>query len=349
MKHIGIIGDGLMGEELFYFLLQELLSHDKIKLTWCCKSEKVNLKKDNFKKYLEKIKKRNLFLSNQIEHIQKNVIITDNFKNITDCCLIIEAINENLEKKRCLIKQLKPFLKKNTIIATNSSSIKAELLTDDKKILNKIIGLHFFYPVKLKDYVEVNIHKMNSKITINKVLEFCTKINKKVLLLKGNNRFLLNKILLKVQNHAFNLIEKFAFSYNLLDTILKEDLFYVGIFEQIDLIGIDTLYYSIKNYLHEENDIESYKSLLLTLEKMLNENKLGKKNKIGFYNYNEKEAKEDLDKNISEELKIKIKTSILKLIKENLVTYSKISENFKEILLDFINLQDKAIKSLNYY
>src|ERR1700688_5215200 len=80
---------------------------------------------------------------------------TTNKQDLADCDIVIEAIMENVEKKKKMYASLDGIVKKDAIFASNTSSISiTELLTSTKRA-ERFVGLHFFNPVPLMKPVEV--------------------------------------------------------------------------------------------------------------------------------------------------------------------------------------------------
>lgn len=338
MQKVAIIGDGLMGEEIFFYL-----TNFNFNLTWCCKENRINLKQEKFNNYIDKLKRRELITEEKYNELTKNIKITDNLTELKDAEIIIESITEDLTKKSSLIKDIIKISPSTSLIATNSSSIKTEYLMPEWEKVDNLIGLHFFYPVKLKDFVEVNVQSTCSKKTIDQIISFSNKIKKKPLLLTGDNRFMLNKILLNIQIEALNIKENLKLTYRELDLIIKNNLLGVGIFEQIDIIGIDTLYNSILNYTEDIKDKNSYNSLITKLKEKIDKNNLGKKTGFGFYDWNNKNN--EIENSINQNIELEIKERLTSVIIKNFNYYQKkleIDASFlKDIVSDYLNLNPK--------
>src|SRR5439155_22820151 len=72
---------------------------------------------------------------------------TTNQQDLSDCDIVIEAVIENVEEKKKMYSTLDAIVKKDAILASNTSSISiTELLTATKRP-ERFIGLHFFNPV----------------------------------------------------------------------------------------------------------------------------------------------------------------------------------------------------------
>ncbi len=273
--NIGITGAGKMGINLFssllYFNFPVTLYHYK---------DSSSLKKQYEKRVNRLVK--NKVITKDTSRQKK---ITHDISDLSDCNIIIETITENLKKKKDLFSNIDTIINDNCIFATNSSSILPSLIIPSNKRSDKFVGLHFFFPVELKNIAEFIILKNTAKNTINYILDFLNKIDKHYLILNEQNAFILNKFLLRLQAGACHIIQENILSYEEVDSIVSNNFFNPGIFEMFDHIGIDTAYYSICNYIKSEKDKEFYYPLMQELEKKISSNRFGIKNGKGFYDY----------------------------------------------------------------
>jgi len=112
------------------------------------------------KKYLaivnniERLVKKEIISEDKKVEILLNIKRTTDNKDAKDCNLIIEAVIENIDIKKALFKELEQIVSKDTILATNTSSLS---ITEISSALNdpaKLIGMHFFNPAPLMKLVE---------------------------------------------------------------------------------------------------------------------------------------------------------------------------------------------------
>ena len=288
---IGIIGEGKMGTNLLYYLLDF-----GFKLVWLCNpvadSEKI---RNIFQKKIKRSFDNGLIDEQHLAFLQSSIVISTDPAVLSTCDLIIEAIPEDLELKEKFFRAIDPVISHNCILATNSSSIRPSELIPSEARKDKFIGIHFFYPIALKNIVEFITTTDTSRKTKDFVKKFLHTIKRNWLLLNEKDSFILNKIFLDFQNEAFLIVREGPLTFPQLDAIVKEFFFPVGVFEFFDSVGIDTMLTSIRNYVREYPHKDYYKPLIEKLESMINEGKLRQKSQSGFYGY----PKENNDRNIS--------------------------------------------------
>lgn len=270
-----------MGRDIFYFL-----SDFPFQLTWIIKSHS-KLEKEKERWIRKKNRKQKIF--NEPIGEQKAEANSINFSNelsfLSDCDLVIESISEDFRKKPQLFEEVGYIIRPDAIIATNTSSISIRSLIPNHTWTSRFVGLHFFYPVKFKNLVEVNILPETSGSAIEVLSGFLEGMHRKFWLFNEADHFLMNRLFLPVQAEAYNIHKEENISYKLLDELVKDILFPDGIFRFFDYVGIDVMHNSVSNYLSFYQDKAFLKPLADKLREMKDNDRLGIKNGLGFYNY----------------------------------------------------------------
>jgi len=279
IQSVGIIGEGKMGSNIFYYLLDF-----DFQLVWIGspESNKAEMQKV-FEKKLKRKHDTGIISPDQYRQKKSEIIISTDLNQLADCDLIIEAIPENLEQKKSLFSHLDGIARPDCILTSNSSSINPGKLVPSEKRKQAFTGLHFFYPLGLKNIVEIIFPESVSREVRKKVSLFVEKIQKKYLVLDENNSFILNRIFLDFQNEAYHLVENKHLSMENLDDLVKKHFFPFGVFDFMDSVGLDTMLTAIKNYTVNYPHKNYYEPLIHLLEKKVALGQLGKKTGKGFY------------------------------------------------------------------
>jgi 3-hydroxybutyryl-CoA dehydrogenase len=279
LKNIGIIGEGKMGTNLLYYLLDM-----DFNLTWIC-SPVADLEKlrRNFSKRLGRSLEAGIIDEKRFQSIMERIKISDSLEDVASCELIIEAVTEDPEIKKQLFLKLDRIAPPACILTSNSSSINPSSLIPSENRKDKFAGLHFFYPIALKDIVEVILVPETSKETLKQLTGFLKSIRRRFLLLEEKNSFILNRIFLQFQNDAFLLVNEKKASLQQIDRIVKEHFFPMGVFEFFDSVGLDIMLASVKNYSKDDPSEAQYHPLIGQLQDLVSKGKLGTKTKGGFY------------------------------------------------------------------
>lgn len=281
IKKVAVTGEGKMGSSIFLYL-----NGFDFHLSWLCSSEE---ERDRARSVFAAKTKR-LWKSGAIseeEYLSKNekTKITAAPADLNDCDLIIEAITENREAKKALFESLDALVTPSCIFSTNSSSVVPSLLFPSENRKAKVAGLHFFYPVAMKNTVELITGPYSSQEIVGSLILFLQQINKIPFHQDESNAFILNRILLDFQAGAFHILQEGGWSHSSIDELVRNCFFPVGVFEFFDHVGIDIMLSSIRAYTQNAENREFYAAMMNVLGAMVTQNHLGMKTGRGFYDY----------------------------------------------------------------
>ena len=336
IEKIGIIGSGKMGPDIYNYLYDY-----NYKLVLLCENNIEQQKHEKIlKRRLNRQLKNGLINQKTFETKSSNFFITDKTENLSGCQLIIEAITENHTNKSKLFKKINSVLNDNCIIASNSSSIIPSTLIPDKTRETNTIGLHFFYPVKIKNIVEFIYTDKTSNEVIGSIDNLLEKINKFSIKLDEKNSFVLNKVFLEFQAIAFQILNEYNISHLQLDNLIKDNLFNIGIFDFFDSVGIDIMYNAICEYIKNYENKKTYEPMLIELKKLIKSGKFGIKSGSGFYNYKNNNITSEIQnsefenhkKDIIEKLKYVYLNSVFKVIENKICSEDDINYALKEYM-----------------
>ena len=276
-----------MGKDLFDFLCGF-----PFQIILVCKTDKtLEQTKIAFHKKQNRALKYQLIKQESFDFRNENTLITTDLKSLKPCNLVIETISEDIQKKSDLYKQLLPILNPDCVFASNTSSISINKLFSEWKNKENSLGLHFFFPVGMKDIVEVNVTKNTSKKAVSFITDFLKRIGKSYTVLKRKDHFIINRIFLKMQAGCCQLLMDGKYGVQEIDDLIKANLFPIGVFDFFDNVGNDVMLQSVKNYILYEEDQQFYQPLVALLERKVATGKLGVKSKSGFYEYPLKKKK----------------------------------------------------------
>jgi 3-hydroxybutyryl-CoA dehydrogenase len=254
------------------------------------------------------------------------------------CDLILEALPENIDLKQQLFAELERVASEGCIFASNSSSINPSCLSPSLSGKKRLIGLHFFYPVALKNIVEFIISESIPKEVIEDVKQFLLLIKRDHLLLNEKNSFILNKIYLDFQNEAFLIVSEKNMTISQMDVFIRKFFFPVGAFDFCDSVGNDIMLTSVKNYTRDYPNKDHYMKFTLELERLVKDNRLGIKRGAGFYSYPVEANEDDLSsidmniENVFERLHFTIISSINRFSSQSGISPAILNNAMKEYL-----------------
>lgn len=196
--------------------------------------------------------------------------------------IVIEAIVEDLDIKQTLYKAIEPRLKTDAILATNTSSIELEALSSCLQNPQRLVGIHFFNPVPKMQLVEVVAGENTDKKTIDRATTFVRRIDRLPLPVKSSPGFLVNRILMPYLLEAVELLAE-GNSAETIDQAATDFGMPMGPITLADTVGLD-ICLSVATILGEKMQI----AIPEKLQQMVKQDRLGKKNGKGFYDYDDK-------------------------------------------------------------
>ena len=207
--------------------------------------------------------------------------------------LVIEAATENIDLKLRIFKELDEVSDKNTILATNTSSISITKIAAATSRPEKVIGMHFMNPVPIMELVEIIRGYSTSNKVTNTIMELSKKLQKVPVEVHDYPGFIANRILMPMLNEAFySLYEGVAGVYEI-DTVMKLGMAHpMGPLQLADFIGLDVCL-SILNVLYTGFGNPKYAPCPL-LVNMVTAGMLGVKSGEGFYDYSENRKAEKI-------------------------------------------------------
>ncbi len=225
----------------------------------------------------------------KIEEARKNEILSNittalTFEECKDADLFIEAIAEDMETKKVTFAEIEKVAKESAILATNTSSLSITEVASTTSKPERVIGMHFFNPVPAMKLVEVIRGQMTDQEIFNKVFELSQAVGKVPVEVSEAPGFVVNRILIPMINEAVGILADGVAKKEDIDEAMKLGANHpMGPLALADLIGLDVCL-AIMEVLYNEFADSKYRPHPL-LRKMVRANQLGRKTKVGFYNY----------------------------------------------------------------
>ena len=212
----------------------------------------------------------------------------DDLKRLADVDWIIEAIVENLEIKRALLKKVDAVRKPGSIVTTNTSGLPvgkiAEGFSDDFR--RSWFGTHFFNPPRYMRLLELIPTPEADRALIDSVADFCdVQLGKGVVFAKDTPNFIGNRIGTFSVLNVIRLMQEMDLSVEEVDALTGQAVGWPrsATFRTIDLVGLDILGHVVGNMTHNVRDERSDLQIPAFFRQMLERKWLGDKTKGGFY------------------------------------------------------------------
>ncbi|HWG51352.1 MAG TPA: 3-hydroxyacyl-CoA dehydrogenase NAD-binding domain-containing protein [Candidatus Acidoferrales bacterium] len=210
----------------------------------------------------------------------------DDMKFIADADWIIEAVAENLEIKRSLLRKVEATRKPGSIVTTNTSGLPVASIAQgfSEDFRRHWFGTHFFNPPRYMRLLEIIPTPETDRAAVEAVSHFCdVRMGKGIVAAKDTPNFIANRIGTYAGLNVFRVMQEMEFSIEEVDALTSSGWTKNPTFRTIDLVGLDVLASVVRNFSKNVQDERSELKLPEFFEKMLERKLLGDKTKAGFY------------------------------------------------------------------
>ncbi|MBE6957390.1 MAG: 3-hydroxyacyl-CoA dehydrogenase family protein [Ruminococcaceae bacterium] len=281
MKKCAVIGGGAMGRQI---ALNTAIHGYEVAV---CESFPAALESlENWKEsYLAGRVEKGRMTQEQVDAVKARFAVTaDLAVACKDADIVIEAIIEDKQAKLDLLGRVSKLVRADTLITTNSSYMVSSTFAGVVDHPERLANLHYFMPALVMKLVEVVRGDHTSQETVDKLMAFARETGKTpTLVQKEEDGFIVNNILNAIKEEAYRLVSQGVCTTADLDAAVKLGLGHpMGPYELDDMSGVDVRYNVLKRR-YEEKGVKSNGYDMI--EKLVQEGRLGKKVKHGFYDY----------------------------------------------------------------
>lgn len=275
---VGIIGNGKMGTSII-----EEFFEKGFQVFMYCRSN-TEKSRQHIEKILKRKQKRNLITEEDYLKKIEEFRVTSRLEDLRECNLIVESISENLTVKQDMFQKLDTIVSKDCILATNTSSISLSKIFHNISRKERCLGMHFFYPVKISNTVEINVLEETG------IKEY--EVAKKVILHLGKtsvtfhepNHMYLNNLISVISTQSYALVKKYNIHPYCFNHEVLEPIMLYGAFDIVDSVGIPIIRESLSNLMDERHKY-IYMPFYNVCSEMEKKGYLGKGSDKSFYDY----------------------------------------------------------------
>jgi 3-hydroxyacyl-CoA dehydrogenase len=222
----------------------------------------------------------------------------DNLGWLSEADWIIEAVAENLEIKRSLLKRVEAVRRPGTIITTNTSGLPVATIAEgfSEDFRRCWFGTHFFNPPRYMRLLEIIPTAETDRAAIEAIAHFADlRLGKGVVYAKDTPNFIANRIGTFSVLNAIRLMQELDLSIEEVDALTGSAVGWPksATFRTIDLVGLDILTSVVSNFVRNARDERSDLQIPPFIQQMLERKWLGDKTKGGFYKKSKQGGEEE--------------------------------------------------------
>jgi len=195
--------------------------------------------------------------------------------------LVLEAVFEDLALKHRMLRDVEANCPEHTIFASNTSSLPISRIAEAARRPGNVIGMHYFSPVEKMPLLEIIAGPQTAPEVIATTVAFGRRQGKTPIVVGDGAGFYVNRILAPYLNEASRMLEQ-GVAISDIDQALVQFGFPVGPFALLDEVGLDVAD-KVATILHQAFGERMRPAAAMAA--MLNDQRLGRKNSKGFYDY----------------------------------------------------------------
>ena len=202
------------------------------------------------------------------------------YKDVSDCDIVIEAVYENLELKHEIFKSLDTHVKEGAILASNTSGLDIDSIASVTSRPELVVGTHFFSPANIMRLLEVVRGEQTSDETLATIMAIGKRLKKAAVVSLNAPGFIGNRMLFGYTAQANMLLLEGALPHQI-DQALESFGLNMGPFRMMDLVGLD-LGWRARKLSGKESPLHAKIG-----DELCEQDRYGQKSGAGYYNYSE--------------------------------------------------------------
>jgi 3-hydroxyacyl-CoA dehydrogenase/enoyl-CoA hydratase/carnithine racemase len=230
---VGVVGAGLMASQLALLMLRNL----KVPVVITdLDQERVDKGIAWIKNEIQKLVDKKRLSSEAATRLLGNISGSTNQAVFANADFVIEAIFEELSLKQKLFKDLEAIVTPECILATNTSSLSVEAMSEGLKNPERVVGFHFFNPVAIMPLLEVARTTKTDDATVATAINVGKELKKTMVIVKDAPAFVVNRLLTRFMGEVTDAIDE-GTPYEVADAAMTPLGFPMSSLELLGLVG----------------------------------------------------------------------------------------------------------------
>jgi len=204
VRKVGILGAGLMARQLAALFIRRLELPLVIR---DLDQEIVDAALADIEEELQDAASRGRMTEDKARFLRSIVTGTTSYDGFEDCDFVLEAVFEEMGVKKQVFAELEAVLPDECVIATNTSALSITEMGSDLRHPERVVGLHFFNPVKVLPLVELIRTDDTDDETVATTYKVATDLRKRPVLVRDAPGFIANRVLTRMTSVLMDALE----------------------------------------------------------------------------------------------------------------------------------------------
>ena len=290
IKKVGVVGCGTMGSGIC-----EVVARSGFDVRFSeMNPEAERAGRERIERSVGRAVKRGKLGQSEADTLLGHISSTTDLADLGECDLVFEAVPEKLELKRQTFGALDEVLKRDAILATNTSSLPVIDMAVATNRPDRVIGFHFFNPATVMKLVELVHTVATDEEVIKSAKQFADGLGKVAVPCRDRAGFIANLLLFPYLNSATRMYDQGYATREDIDAAMQLGCGHpMGPLSLLDLIGLDSAYEICEALWRQWRDYQDAPPPLL--KQFVTAGYLGRKTGRGFYRYEAPESPKVVD------------------------------------------------------
>ncbi|WP_019064080.1 3-hydroxyacyl-CoA dehydrogenase family protein [Streptomyces prunicolor] len=282
IKQIAVVGCGTMGAGIIQVAAQTGIEVVGVERT----EPDAEAARLRIEAGLEATASRGRITPEQAREAASRFTVTTELARVADADLVVEAVFEDVELKKGVLKEIDGLVGPDTFIASNTSTIPLVILAAATSRPDRVVGLHFFNPVPAMKLVEVIKTPVTSAEHVRTMVDLAVAMGKNPVVVNDVPGFVGNLLIVPYLLDAVRAFERGVADMESIDSVIRLGFNHpMGPFRLSDLIGLDIVHDMAASMYEEYKDPRYFPPPLL--KQYVRLGWLGRKTGRGFYRYDD--------------------------------------------------------------
>jgi 3-hydroxyacyl-CoA dehydrogenase/enoyl-CoA hydratase/carnithine racemase len=277
IRTVGVVGAGAMGAGIGQ--LAAVRGYDVVMKE--INPEAADAGKRRIEKLVDDLARRKRWTPTERDQLLAKVSVSCDDASLADCDLVIEAAVEREDVKDQIFGTLDKVVKGPAILASNTSALSVSRMANATGRPAQVAGLHFFNPVHRMELVEVVRASQTDDATITRLVAFVKALGKTPIVTSDSPGFLVNRVLFPYLGEAVLMVAE-GYDVAKIDKQVRRFGMPMGPLQLLDQVGLDVALHVASSL---DNILPGVAPVVKQLAAMVEAGHLGKKQKLGFYEY----------------------------------------------------------------